>query len=66
MLAGSSINNLKNSDLNELIFGVPLDNAEQQKIGSYFRTLDELIAQHATQLQKLQQIKSACLEKMFV
>ncbi len=39
---------------------------EQQKIGSYFRTLDELISQHATQLQKLQQIKSACLEKMFV
>lgn len=38
---------------------------EQQKIGTYFRTLDELIAQHATQLQKLQQIKSACLEKMF-
>jgi len=39
---------------------------EQQKIGTYFRTLDELISQHATQLQKLQQIKSACLEKMFV
>lgn len=39
---------------------------EQQKIGTYFRTLDELISQHATQIQKLQQIKSACLEKMFV
>lgn len=38
---------------------------EQQKIGSYFRTLDALIAQHATQTKKLQQIKSACLEKMF-
>jgi type I restriction enzyme, S subunit len=40
--------------------------SEQQKIGAYFRTLDELISQHATQLQKLQQLKSACLEKMFV
>lgn len=40
--------------------------AEQQKIGAYFRTLDELIAQHATKLQKLQQIKAACLEKIFV
>lgn len=40
--------------------------AEQQKIGTYFRMLDELISQHATRLQKLQQIKSACLEKMFV
>lgn len=39
---------------------------EQQKIGTYFRQLDELISKHATQLQKLQQIKLACLEKMFV
>ena len=39
---------------------------EQKKIGTYFRTLDALISQHTTQLQKLQQLKSACLEKMFV
>lgn len=39
---------------------------EQQKIGTYFRTLDSLISNHATQVKKLQQIKSACLEKMFV
>ncbi|MDF1755874.1 MAG: restriction endonuclease subunit S [Verrucomicrobiales bacterium] len=39
---------------------------EQQKIGTYFRKLDTLISQHATQLTKLKQIKSACLEKMFV
>lgn len=39
---------------------------EQQKIGTYFRTFDSLIAQHATQLQKLQQLKSACLQQMFV
>lgn len=38
---------------------------EQKKIGAYFCELDELISQHATQLKKLQQIKSACLEKMF-
>ena len=39
---------------------------EQQKIGTYFRTLDSLISKHAIQLNKIQQIKSACLEKMFV
>lgn len=66
LLAGSSINNLKNPDLSELIFGVPVDGPEQQKIGTYFRTLDELITKHAIQLQKLQQIKSACLVNMFV
>ena len=41
------------------------NSTEQKKIGSYFRQFDKLIAQHATQLQKFQQIKSACLEKMF-
>jgi len=39
--------------------------AEQQKIGDYFRTLDELISKHALQLEKLKQIKAACLERMF-
>ena len=39
---------------------------EQQKIGHYFRTLDELISKHALQLAKLKQLKSACLERMFV
>lgn len=48
------------------LFRTPSDPVEQQKIGTYFRTLDELISQHATQLKKLQQLKSACLEKMFV
>ncbi|QDT82454.1 restriction endonuclease subunit S [Gimesia chilikensis] len=39
---------------------------EQIRIGSYFRKLDDLIAIHYTQLKKLKNIKSACLEKMFV
>jgi type I restriction enzyme S subunit len=53
------------SDIESITVQLP-GKAEQQKIGTYFRTLDELITKHATQLQKLQQIKSACLEKMFV
>lgn len=44
---------------------IPLK-VEQQKIGAYFRTLDTLLSKHAAQLQKLRQLKSACLEKMFV
>lgn len=40
--------------------------SEQIQIGTYFRTLDELISKHAIQLQKLKQLKSACLEKMYV
>lgn len=44
---------------------IPLQ-AEQKKIGTYFRQLDELISRHATQLEKLKQVKAAFLEKMFV
>lgn len=40
--------------------------AEQQRIAAYFRNLDKLIAQHATQLDKLKNLKAACLDKMFV
>jgi len=39
---------------------------EQQIIGAYFRQLDELTAQHGAQVEKLKQLKTACLEKMFV
>lgn len=66
LLAGSSINNLKNSDLCGLEFRVPSDSSEQEKVGTYFRTLDGLIFQHAAQVQKLHQIESACLQQMFV
>lgn len=57
--------NLKFPIFSRLRVMVPVE-AEQQKIGVYFRKLDTLISQHATQLTKLKQIKSACLEKMFV
>jgi len=62
---GTSYPAINANVLAEILVMIPKP-AEQQKIGTYFRTLDELISQHATQLQKLQQIKSACLEKMFV
>ena len=39
---------------------------EQQKIGSYFKDLDQLISKQQQQLDKLQQLKKACLAKLFV
>ncbi|EKO3606561.1 restriction endonuclease subunit S [Vibrio metschnikovii] len=39
---------------------------EQAKIGNYFQKLDELINQHQQQITKLNNIKQACLSKMFV
>lgn len=42
------------------------DEAEQERIGSYFQKLDALIKQHQQQITKLNNIKQACLSKMFV
>ena len=39
---------------------------EQDKIGRYFEHLDHLITLHQRELEKLKNIKKACLEKMFV
>jgi type I restriction enzyme S subunit len=62
---GKTVVHVRKADLESILIPYPkLD--EQQKIDTYFRQLDKLITQHAIQLQKLQQIKSACLAKMFV
>ncbi len=39
---------------------------EQQKIGAFFCYLDHLITLHQRELERLQNIKKSCLEKMFV
>lgn len=39
---------------------------EQQAIASYFTSLDRQISLQSQRLEKLKQIKSACLDKMFV
>ena len=39
---------------------------EQQKIASYFTNLDRQINLQSKRLEKLKQIKAACLDKMFV
>lgn len=61
----TGVPSLSKTAINEVGTYVP-DIKEQQKIGLYFSQLDELISSHATQLEKLKQVKAACLEKMFV
>lgn len=51
------------SDMNVLY---PNDIAEQRAIASYFTTLDRQITLQTQRLEKLKQIKAACLDKMFV
>lgn len=45
---------------------VPRDEKEQTVIASFFTTLDRQITLHTQRLEKLKQIKAACLDKMFV
>lgn len=62
---GISRYNISKRKVMELDLWVP-DFDEQREIGRYFQRLDELISKHANQLLKLKQIKTSCLEKMFV
>jgi Restriction endonuclease S subunits len=39
---------------------------EQKRIGKYFQEIDNLITLHQRKLDKLNNIKKACLEKMFI
>ena len=45
---------------------MPQNSAEQKCIGDYFANLDNLITLHQRELEKLKNLKKACLEKMFV
>ncbi|KLF10681.1 restriction endonuclease subunit S [Klebsiella aerogenes] len=56
---------LKASDLGKIKIRIP-KREEQIKIGNYFQKLDALINQHQQQITKLNNIKQACLSKMFV
>ena len=63
---GGTIKHISLSEIGDYIFLAPCDLEEQKIIGRYFHQLDELIFRHATHLEKLKQVKAACLEKMFV
>lgn len=49
----------------ELSVNIP-EYEEQSQVGVLFNKLDRLITHHQTQLKKLNNIKQACLAKMFV
>ena len=63
---GTSYPAINSNDLADIEVNIPSDNKEQQKIGTYFKNLDNLITLHQRELEKLQNIKKSMLEKMFV
>ncbi|WGU43781.1 restriction endonuclease subunit S (plasmid) [Lactococcus cremoris] len=52
--------------LTELKLSIPQNNSEQQKIGSFFKQLDDTIDLHQRKLDLLKEQKKGFLQKMFV
>lgn len=65
--SGARFDRLTISDDDFMRMPIPdISLAEQQSIASFFTSLDRQIALHTQRLEKLKQIKAACLDKMFV
>ena len=63
---GGTIKHISLNEIGSYKSFFPKDIEEQTKIGNFFKQLDELLNQHQVQLDKLNNIKQACLDKMFV
>ena len=62
---GSTFESLNSESIKNAEIKFP-SSEEQKKIGAYFNNLDYLITLHQREVEKLQNIKKSCLEKMFV
>ena len=63
--SGSTFLEISGKMLGSIGIAIP-NKPEQEKIGAFFRSLDDLITLHQRELEKLKKIKQSCLEKMFV
>lgn len=61
---GSTFESINSSDIKEAIISIPRIE-EQQKIGSFFKQLDNTIALHQRKLDLLKEQKKGYLQKMF-
>jgi type I restriction enzyme S subunit len=66
VLAGGTRQRISRSNLANFTVPVPPDYEEQRAIGKYFSTLDTRISLQQRKLEKLQNVKKACLAAMFV
>lgn len=66
--AGASLcrKNIEWRDLYKQQLLIPAEEAEQQQIAAFFSNMDKQIRIQEQRLEKLKQIKAACLENMFV
>lgn len=65
-IQGTSIKGITKADLLDKETFVPIKVEEQQKIGAFFKQLDDTIALHQRKLDLLKEQKKGFLQKMFV
>ncbi|HGF8356180.1 TPA: restriction endonuclease subunit S [Enterococcus faecium] len=65
-IQGTSIKGMTKSDLLEKKVTIPKKYEEQQKIGNFFKQLDDTIALHQHELDSLKEMKKSLLQQMFV
>lgn len=66
ILAGTNINNLKNSDLEKFKFNIPTNESEINKIHDLFVSIDNKIDYNKKQLEEITSFKKGLLQQMFV
>ena len=62
---GTSYPAINANDLAEIEVAAPSDESEARKIGTIFRSIDNLITLHQRKFEKLTNVKKSMLEKMF-
>ena len=65
-IQGTSIKGMTKSDLLEKKVTIPKKYEEQQKIGNFFKQLDDTITLHQRELDLLKETKKGFLQKLFV
>ncbi|MCR8969087.1 restriction endonuclease subunit S [Facklamia sp. 7083-14-GEN3] len=63
--SGSALKQLPRHRLNKVSIKYPLSKTEQEKIGSFFKKIDEMIQLQQSKVNKIKDIKSAYLSEMF-
>lgn len=66
LMQGTKVLSISKTALQNTNLIFPSCSKEQTAIGNYFQKLDTLISQHQQQITKLNNIKQACLSKMFI
>lgn len=66
LMQGTKVLSISKTAIQNTNIVFPKSAEEQVEIGNYFHKLDSLINQHQQQITKLNNIKQACLSKMFV